>query len=161
MSKNNRSSTQTPTCCSCLQRPVENRNKNNPQRLFQISAAAPVSALTLRPSLAWQLTLSGVSKAISFSSFPLLQPHTHTHILHWISTAPPQSSEGRVDEGQGDGEAGVRKRRLCSCLDGAAELRHALVALIYSRGHEEDKPVTRRHRQRSNQTCVHVCSWLG
>lgn len=36
-------------------------------------------ALTLRPSLAWQLTLSGVSKAISFSSFPLLQICTNKH----------------------------------------------------------------------------------
>lgn len=30
-------------------------------------------ALTLRPSLAWQLTFNGVSRAMSFSSFPLLQ----------------------------------------------------------------------------------------
>lgn len=43
--------------------------------------------LTLRPSLAWQLTLSGVSKAISFSSFPLLQMyrHTHTRQTHTLS----------------------------------------------------------------------------
>lgn len=36
-----------------------------------------ITTPTLRPSLAWQLTLSGVSKAISFSSFPLLQEHRH------------------------------------------------------------------------------------
>lgn len=32
---------------------------------------------TFRPSLAWQLTLSGVSRLISFSSLPLLPGHQH------------------------------------------------------------------------------------
>lgn len=68
--------------------------------------------LTLRPSLAWQLTLSGVSKAISFSSFPLLQMYTHaldrkiknnTHTPpQRISTVSQQEREEKTKWGKWD-----------------------------------------------------------